>query len=293
MAYRLLQHEPMQDALRRIAREQAERALAEMEAHAGDPSASAFAVRRRLKKVRALAVLFRGSFAGWAAENEGLRDVARSLGPLREARALEETFEALASELPAPAELAALRAHVARRAALDPALSRGALAGARWALIELRDRSESWRVECEDGGEGFGAIGAGLRWAYARSRRRMRAAAAEASHGGWHGWRIALKRDRLHTRLLERALASEKSDRYELLVRTSDVLGRLHDLGELRGALERSGVAMPAEALHALSDREGRLGGSARLIGGAVYAERPRAYAERVRGLWEAWRRSE
>ena len=121
----------------------------------------------------------------------------------------------------------------------------------------------------------------------------MRAAVHDATHEGWHAWRIALKRDRLHTRLLADALASEQSDRYDLLVRTSDVLGRLHDLGELRGALERSGVELPAEVHHALSDREGRLGGSARLIGGAVYAEHPREYAERVRGLWEAWHRSE
>lgn len=289
VAYRLLQHEPMPGALRRLARELAERALAELESLSDDPSAAAFAVRRRIKKLRSVMRLFRGSFAAFELENEGLRDVARSLGPLREARALAQTFDALVRELPDSPEIVALRACVSARAALDPALSRGALAGARWAMIELRDRSESWRVE----GEGFGAIEEGLRRSYARSRRRLREAVHEATHEGWHRWRIALKHDRLQTRLLADALAAEKNDRYELLVRLSDVLGRLHDMGELRAAIEASGLAVPPAVAHELADRPARLAGSARLIGGAAYEEHPREHLERVQGAWEAWRGAE
>ena len=96
MAFRILKGEAVATAMRRIAREQIDEALAELEDSELDEDKKVHQVRKRCKKLRGLIRLYRPAFKqGYAIENAWFRDAARPLSGVRDAQSQLATVDSL------------------------------------------------------------------------------------------------------------------------------------------------------------------------------------------------------
>ncbi|HEX2232339.1 MAG TPA: CHAD domain-containing protein, partial [Thermoleophilaceae bacterium] len=136
---------------------------------------------------------------------------------------------------------------------------------------------------------------AGLRRAYRRGRRGYQAVLESASTESLHEWRKRVKDLWYHQTLLERSwpeLMDPLSDQAHHL---SDLLGLDHDLAVLHDWAQAhpaaAGGSTGLEVFNAAAEeRRDELQREAIALGGRLYAERPRAYARRLRTYWDAWR---
>ncbi|MFP4235455.1 MAG: CHAD domain-containing protein [Nitriliruptoraceae bacterium] len=292
-SYRFHRGEPIAAELRRIAADQTETALAELDEEA--PHEAVHQVRKRCKKVRALLRLVRSSNGSlYERENAAYRDAARRISDLRDATGFIEAFELLADHHPqvvdtdrfAPVRdgLVRQRDEVAGRDLDD------ALAGVTSDLEAARDRIGDWDVP----DEGFDALAGGLARTYERARDRMADAYDERTTAAFHEWRKRVKYHRYHVRLLQDCWAGVMKARRDEIHDLSDLLGDDHDLAELRAQLhedpDRFGGAVVLGEFTALLDRHrARLQLDARGLGERVFAESPDDLAGRIGRYWEVW----
>mgnify|MGYP000681130336 CR=1 FL=1 len=295
MGYRITAGESPQDAVRRIVCEQADKALADLAA-GGDPVESAHAARKRFKKIRGALRLVRGSMPGkdFDRENAAWRDAGRAVAALRESGAMVETAAAVRDRLEDPAAAAALARLCAH---LESGVQRWTEGAAQAALDTAAEMTRQTRGRA-DGltlkSDGFAAVRKGLKRVYKRGGFAGARAFTTGQPEDFHDWRKRVKYLRQHFRLLERiapeALADEENRTKEL----AELLGDDHDATVLRTLIvadpQAAGGGEGAEALiHALSARSVMLRAKARPLFQQVYAERPRDFADRIGGWWEAW----
>lgn len=128
MAFRLKGNESVRDGIRRVARRELEKARRTWRDRGKDEDERVHEVRKRLKKVRALLRLVRDGLGDghYHRENERLRDTARPLTAVRDAKVLLEALEKLTDDdrrKLSRAALEAVRAQlVAERVAVGRAL---------------------------------------------------------------------------------------------------------------------------------------------------------------------------
>src|SRR5262249_34360662 len=110
MAYRCKIEEPLAKGIRRIAREQVQRAAQRL-AQADDGPAAIHDVRKHLKRVRALLRLVRPVLGDTAfrRENARFREIGLLLAGARDLDVLKETVAALESTCPQPRLRGAMR----------------------------------------------------------------------------------------------------------------------------------------------------------------------------------------
>ncbi len=282
MSYKLEPSESIESDLRRIADEQLDRALAELDSDTLGPHEKALAVRKRCKKVRGLIRLVRPAFEGYRAENARLRDAARTLAGLRDAAAVLECYEKLIVDHPEPASWASLHAElIQRRDSAASADVQDRLASFRGAVLAMRDRVERWTLDAS----GFDAIRGGIRKTYARARKAMTLAYEERSPEMFHEWRKCIKYDRYHTRLLVDAWQQTGESRYTEAKLLSDLLGVEHDLSELRLAIG----GKPKDLVSLIRSRQIELRLRAHELGKLLYADTPSEHTRRIERLFMDW----
>ncbi len=284
-----------QDALRRIACEQIDRALAELDDPGLDTAARVHQVRKRCKKTRGLLRLVRPAFADYAAENAALRDIGRGLSGLRDAGTLVETCDRVAAELDpvSVADYAPIRARLvldAKRVAWDDQTA-DRLQSARAALTFLRGRAAGWTLD----DDGFRPLRKGMARTYDRARRTMDAAWRTPTEETLHDWRKWVKYHRSHCRLLAPTHPEMMGPRLDALDRLSDLLGRHHDACVLEERLEQAndfgsdtdvaGFAALVRAHRMTLEEE------AFALGRLILAEETKPLAKRLRRYWKAWRK--
>ncbi|HJL17088.1 MAG TPA: CHAD domain-containing protein [Sandaracinaceae bacterium LLY-WYZ-13_1] len=300
MSYRIETDEDVQDGVRRVACEQLEKAFDEL----ADPALGAHErvhqVRKRAKKVRALVRLVRKSFDDYSQVNEAVRDAARRVSDLRDAKVFVDTFDALVAdhdEVVRREKLAPIRdalvSHRDRlaRAQLD---DEDRLAKVRADLVAVREAAPSWSLDAD----GFDAVEGGLEKTYERARDAMEKAyeapVAERAER-FHEWRKRVKYHRYHVRLLQDLWTPPMKALREELHALSDHLGDAHDLAELGAAVRQradgEALAEPRRVLNALIDRRRtELHDRAHPLGEKCFAEDPDDFVERVGALWRAAR---
>jgi CHAD domain-containing protein len=285
----------LQDALRRIAIDQIEAAIAEIDDEALDVSETVHQVRKRCKKLRGLVRLVRPAFGDYAAENGAFRDAARRLSELRDADVMVETYDALAGHFEGEVDRRALgqirRSLTLRR---QERAARGdgpaMLAGFRDEMKAARDRAEGWKIA----ENGWPVAAAGLERTYGRARKALRKARKNPTDAGLHELRKRVKYHRYHARLLRKIFPGPMEAHAEAADRLGDALGDHHDLAVFGALLREKGETLaPREtvevALGLAERRKAFLAEVAFGLGARLLAEPGEALAARWGACWHAW----
>jgi CHAD domain-containing protein len=297
MAYRFSDGDRADQAVRRVADEQLERAIAELtEGVRSDPVEAVHAARKALKKERSLLRLARGSMKPSIRrrENAACRDAGRRLSAARDAEVMVQAVDSLADrysgQLPG-STFKTIRDYLneAVRGPRGSLMDSGLTGEVADELKSVRVRTAQWPLRHG----GWKGIEDGLETSYRRGRKAFRQAQDDPSVQRLHEWRKRAKDHWYHLRLLEPIAPASIVGQAKEAHRLSDLLGDDHDLALLRDSLLTSApaLAVDVESVMALLDhRRGQLQAEAMLAGQRVYAEKPKAYVRRTHAYWKAWR---
>ena len=296
--YRLKDSESPPAGLERIAHGRIANALDELRGKGSDGFAeSVHEARKDLKKLRSVLRLVREELGDdlYRRENERFRDAGRLLSGARDAEVKLETIGALRKEdgdMPTKKTLrnyirvleSERDEHSADHAELERAateIEAGSAAIQDWDL-----ERDSWEL-----------ISPGLTRAYRRGRNRFRDSQQDPNVENIHEWRKRVKDLWYHLRILQPVwpeLLEETADQAHQL---SDALGDHHDLAVLaddaRDRRDRFKSETDLESLlAAIERRQDQLLSRALALGARLYAEKPKAFTDRLQGYWSAWRTS-
>ncbi|WP_172841206.1 CHAD domain-containing protein [Rhodovulum sp. P5] len=281
-----------QDALRRIATEEIDAGLAELDDPGIDLHEKVHQLRKRAKKLRGLIRLYRPAFPDFEAENAVIRDAARRLSALRDREGMVETYDKLVAATGAT-EFAPVRDHLVanRDAAAAKAHVEDDLAAFREEFETLRQRAAHWKLKTK----GFAAIRAGLEKTFGRARKARQAAADVPDELSIHEWRKRVKYHWYHTRLLSPLKDDILSRRATQTRDLSELLGDHHDLSVLDDFIAASGDLPGDPALWAafrtrIADRQKVLEDEAQSLGTRLFASSPKDLGKRWAGWWRDWR---
>jgi len=294
MAFQISGEVPFGDDIRRIAREQIDRAVSESRDRSMPDDERIHSIRKRCKKLRGLLRLVRPSLGDtYERENAYFRDVARALSPLRDVHVTLAAFDAVLAH--SDGEVERGRFAPLRQRLMGPD-GRLADAAPRFADVGGRMEAAGERVAAWPLGDATGpeAWRSGFERTYRQARRSLAAAYREPAAERFHDWRKRVKYHWYHLRLLsplwERAVAA----RAEAANGLGELLGQHHDLAVLREALlgrASAGVgAGLAGSFVALVDRHrAHLEATARPLGMRLFAETPSRIGIRYERYWAAW----
>ena len=288
MAFEIRLDCDVSEEIRRVAREETDRARTALVGAREGRLKGVHDARKRFKAIRALLRLAAPRLGStFRRENRWYRDAARQLAGVREAQASLETLDRLGD-----AEDAILRRELEARYEARRGLRFGdtdALAVLVADLAEAGERVSKWPLA----GEGFEVVESGLRATYRRGRRGFRRALRGTSAIELHEWRKDVKYHRHHLELLVGLWPDVMAGAAATARRLGDLLGDHHDLHELRALLSRApGLAGDGrERESVLASAEGRsreLEARALTVGGLVYAETPGRFIARMGAYWSA-----
>lgn len=310
MGYRFLHDESVAAGFRRIADEQLDSAVADLDdvVHT-DPPEAVHDCRKRCKKLRGLVRAVRPAIGDerYHAVNDAARDAARALSTLRDATALQATYgRLLAASAPPEAERAEVIDRVAellagRRAAVEADLTADhpAIGQARRLLdtgrIAVDDAVRALDDADVDRADDWELLGPGIRTTYRRGRRAMAAAIDDPSGERFHEWRKRVKYGWYHVRLVESAAPDLLGQRADLLHDLGDALGDAHDMVVLSSWLRSDDADLArlpdlTPVLTVVDSARSMLEASAVSHGRAVFAERPGHHDRRLGEYWRSWR---
>jgi len=303
MSLELRPDAPLRKEIRRIARKELEDAHTYVaQTSNGSRDEAVHEARKDFKKVRALLRLVRPAITEqhYRYENTALRDAARPLTEVRDAKILVETLDKVVEHFAdrvrgqsftvVRKELMAHHREVRKRV-LNEA---HAFAAVKTAVREALKRLDDWA----DVAERWSSVGNGVRQVYRQARQAFAEVKADPTVEKLHEWRKQVKYLRYQLEILRAAWP----EMLEPLAGQADHLGELlgddHDLAVLRQMLtqdpERFGGEAIVELLLALIDRRREeLEGEATLLGRRLFQDSPKAFARRLKGYWRVWHKHE
>jgi len=288
MSFRFQTGEAVEHGIKRMAREQIDAAVTEIDTQNLSYHERIHQVRKRCKKLRALARLVRPELGkDYRRINRRFRDIGRLVADLRDAQSLVEIHDDLAASRASETEPALMRtmraALVARRDERTAGTGAGdRLLQAREALLAARADVDTWPI----GARGFGAVAGGLRKTYKRGRRAQARAAADPTGERYHDWRKRAKYLRFGVRVLRPIWPELMRPLRGELRRLSDLLGDDHDLHVLRETIAAEPALAahdPAGAYRDLIDRQQReLRAEAAVLGRRLHVEKAKRFVRRL-----------
>lgn len=301
MGYAIEENEPISIAVKRIAVEQIDLALAHLKAASTDLNGSVHGTRQCLKRLRALVALARSELGAAVFEREWTcyRSAGRLLAQARDAAVVVETFDSLlnrfSSELGADA-FAAERLYLAERRNTQLKITtqkEEALQKAFEMLTSARERVATWDVKRR----GFKALREGQTKSYRTGRKGLRSVITNPSPTNFHSWRRPVKLLWHQLQILTPIWPAVLNAHAEELHSLSDRLNENHDLDVFRqAALWSQFEAHPhdQQALISLVERRSReLEVEALPMGERLYSERPARFTDRIESYWRAWKRGQ
>ena len=291
MTYRFRKKDrSVEKAIRRIAAEQVEKAIATIDEEI-DQATAVHDVRKRCKELRGLLRLVRPSLEAYADENAEFRDIGRLLGGVREVQVLEDTFAKVAQRCPQiepPVQHHFVRALHARHPG-PPASER--LGETRERLAGARSRITGWTLAADD----WAALGPGLMHTLIHARAALERIGGSHAPGLHHELRKQVKYHWHHLRLLRPLAPNKFKRRAELASELGDRLGDQHDLATLEAALRGDRAAIgsehEAEALEAVARHERvSLEEQSLRLARQLLEEGAESLTEQFGAQWKTWR---
>jgi CHAD domain-containing protein len=294
VAFEFQSNETIGQGVKRVVAEQLDGALSDLAGvRPRQADTAVHSVRKRFKKVRALIRLVRRGLGEevYTLENHWFRDTGAALSEVRDAAVLVQTLDLLKDGAEPQAFTAARKRLLARRRAVRRrVLGKGnGLENASAQIALAGERLVSWPLEGAD----WRVIEVGIRSIYRKARDAYRATLGPGHPELFHEWRKRTKDLWHQIELLEPLWPEVLESLGEEFHALGDTLGREHDLAVLKGVLEAQASATgepPSAVLAALAERRGALAVEAHARGARLFAEKPGAFAKRLRHYWEAWR---
>lgn len=292
MAFRFRLAETFEEGCQRIAREQIERAQAQLKGP-DDVTTAVHETRKSLKRLRALLRLIRPAIGEsvFHHENTQLREIARILSSARDRHVLLETVAKLEAAVSFPKKglgQALREALNVTNGEQSPIFESAALRQAQARLAEAKKRFARLRLS----GHGFHIVGPGLEASYRRARRAFREAYVELTDEAFHEWRKGAQAHWRHMLLLTRAWPAALAARASEARGLSQILGDDHDLALLVGFVRsEAGARLGADAAvveKLARRRQQELRGIAHPKGLRLFAESPKAVHQSIAAYWEA-----
>ena len=281
--------------VRKIAREQVRRALAEIKDSEMDLHTTVHQVRKRCKKMRGLIRLVRPQFDNYKKENRKIRDAARRLSDIRDAQSVLDTVDSFFALdlITDDAAIGSIRAEFENRRMQfesDESDLPGLMAGFERDLKKLHQRIYDWNI----GGAGFSSFSEGLEKTYRRGRAAFANAYEAPSTDHFHQWRKRVKYHWYHLRLLSDVWPKQMKVQGRAADRLGDLLGSEHDLAVLcQSLLSEPGVFGRPKNIRRIANcidqQRESLREQARQLGSYLYAEKPSCLSKRVGSYWSAW----
>ena len=295
--------ESLASGLRRVALEQLDYAMAVLTVSPLD--VGVHESRKSLRRVRALLRLVRDPLGqpAYFAENRALRDAGSLIGASRDATVMVETVTAISlqyQDVLVDGVFDVLGGHLLERDRhIRQEVSGDRLDSVLVALQATRDRFSDWPMTTGEKptlGEGYGTVEQGIRRVYRRGRRGMADAYREGTPEAFHEWRKRVRYLRYQMTLLKGMWPQVQSVIVKDLAALAEALGTANDLAVLGGLLANEPDLLPDENARSLLQgllvqNRTRLESEAALLGARLYAERPRAFADRLGKYWDVWRR--
>jgi len=297
MEYQLQLEEPVPEGMRRVACEEIDAAVENLERANAEIEQGIHEARKCFKKIRAVLRLARGELGVcYTNENQWFRDAGRRLSKYRDLTAGIEALQKLRQKMEGEVDPEVfdqagriLEGKRARAMHADSDLAE-CISALNRALRNKRRDVGSWPLQVNS----FEALAYGLRKTYKRGRKAMPVAYAELTPEAFHEWRKRVKYHWHHCCILERIWPKIMKKRADESHTLATLLGDYHDLDVLRETVfnevvPNAGCDM-GNLLRVMDGRQAALRYEAWPLGYRVYAEAGEDFVIRMRRYWEAWR---
>lgn len=293
MGYCIEPGEPIGPAIKRIANEQIERAMVEVNNAAEDRNHAIHQVRKRCKKLRGLLRLVRPGIDFYKGENRAFRDAARPLSEARDWEAMAETYDMVMDHYEDEVERSDF-AHIRRALTIEKQNIVNTdemgerLCAFHAKMVDAQQRVEDWSLEKSPGK----SIQKGVAKTYGRATNAMAAAYDDPTPDRFHQWRKRAKYHWYHARLLEELWPAMVKPYRREVKQVSSALGDHHDLAILAGKLnyepELFGGGHDVEQLAKLADdMRANIEHELRCRGRRLFAFKPKQVGKLARRTFE------
>jgi CHAD domain-containing protein len=300
MSFELKADESLPDGIRRIVKKELEQIREYTEGRTKDSRDDIVHESRKcLKKVRAVLRLVRPAIGKktYRHENTALRDAARPLTEVRDARILVDTFDKIVKQrgrhAPGRSFTAMRKELVSHQRGVRQRVIEGeqAFAAVASAVDRALGRLDDW-VKVHDS---WWSVGEGVERVYRRGRQALAAVRRKPTVEYLHEWRKQAKYLRYQLDLLRPLAPKALTPLAKTIDRLGDLLGDDHDLAVLRrevaGDPERFGGPKALEPLLARIDRRRqKLEHDAVTLGRRAFRDPPQTFGRRLREYWKTGR---
>jgi CHAD domain-containing protein len=298
MAYHVYLDESLSEGIQRVAYEQIDGAIKQLDNQQRTQEHRIHQARKRFKKLRGLLRLVRPTLGDkvYKRENVCFRDAGRAFARVRDAEAVIETCDKFQPDIVQPlgtARFDALRAALLQRQqhmVREQSDLEATIAQVRDELYTARERVATWPLADVD----FEGLAAGLKKTYQRGKKEYAQAYASPTSHHFHEWRKRVKYHWHHTRLLEYVWAEVMAERRHAIRYLSNLLGDDHDLAVLYRTVQQQPALLgnddDIERLHeAIDQRQAHIRATAYSMGARIFAEKPKHLSRRIHHYWDAW----
>jgi CHAD domain-containing protein len=250
--------------------------------------------RKSLKRLRSLLELIQPGIPEtlFLHLKADLSKTAKQLAPARDAQALADTVDKLGKNAPKLAHTGTVQglskwlndrcSEAETRAHADPATKAVA------ALDAARSGFANLALNPDD----FSPLAEGIRTTYRAARKAYRKAFAEQTDEAIHEWRKVVQRHWRQMQLLSACWPEELGPRADHLHHLAQLLGDDHDLANLRNLLATPimtfGNQKDTDALEKRCRKNQKaLRIEAQQLGSRLFAEKPKAFTERIVAHWQ------
>ena len=297
MSYRFaIGQDPAQE-IKRVVREQIDRAVQELTDENMDRHKGVHQARKRFKKIRALLRLVRHELGDvYQHENRMFRDLGRQLSQARDAEAMIETFDSLCNTYKDQLQSQDLQAvrktlEQRRQTIADEQVNLDKqIETAVKALQEAKQLVMSWPLHVEK----YKVLSSGLRQTYRRGRQARVQAYQTTTPEHFHEWRKRVKDHWYHIRLFQKTWPELMEGYQQGLKILAELLGDDHDLTVFRQTLltqpETFGTDRDIQVLLGLSEqRQTELRLQAKMLGKRIFAEKSSRFCHRMQQYMAVW----
>ncbi len=297
MSYQMITDETVSHALRRIAREEIDEAIQDIENPRMDAHKTVHQVRKHCKKIRGLIRLVRPHIQDThEVENVWYRNASRRLSYVRDAQSLIETYDLLMDDYGEEVDRQSF-GPVRRKLTLrlnkiaeDGKTIDQKLAKFKERMKEGRERIAYWQLDSLDPQD----LVEGLTKTYGRACEAAVTAYKKPSAEHFHDWRKRVKYHWYHMRIVRPIWQREVNARRKDCDELASMLGADHDLAVFRETLQNepdefSGQDTVDHLCDLAKRKQHELRADAKLLGLRLFAESPRKFGKRFAAYIKAW----